>query len=164
MSIYATLWILKFPRTGDYYPGCEWVEVIAQGVPAHIGSPSPGCGYESRDPYAAFLPPAVLCPQDESEDELDDSPRLMRAVVFVTSATHKGTDRAGQEYVDPLLVLSGEEYSRTSFELLERSLCDALRGNVPRLIGTFAPPHGNWRAMFADGTVRELPQSESDTG
>jgi hypothetical protein len=32
MSIYATLWRLKFPRYGDDHTGCEWIEVMAQGV------------------------------------------------------------------------------------------------------------------------------------
>ena len=30
MSIYATLWHLQFPRHGDAYVGCEWVDVFAQ--------------------------------------------------------------------------------------------------------------------------------------
>lgn len=55
MSIYATLWHLRFPRHGDAYVGCDWVDVLAQGVPAHIGTPTPGYGYESEDPYEAFL-------------------------------------------------------------------------------------------------------------
>ena len=46
MSIYATLWTLKFPKDGNDYISCDWIEVMAQGVPAHIGSPTPGCGYE----------------------------------------------------------------------------------------------------------------------
>jgi hypothetical protein len=54
MSIYATLWKLKFPKDGDDFIGCDWIEVTAQGVPPPIGSPSPGSGYESGDPYAAF--------------------------------------------------------------------------------------------------------------
>jgi hypothetical protein len=37
MSIYATLWRLQFPRHGDAYVGCDWVDVLAQGVPAHVG-------------------------------------------------------------------------------------------------------------------------------
>jgi hypothetical protein len=49
MSFYATLWALKFPRFGDYPTGCEWVTVIAQGIPAHIGEGTP-------DPYSVFLP------------------------------------------------------------------------------------------------------------
>jgi hypothetical protein len=59
MSIYATLWWLKFPRCGDDYVGCEWIRVTAQGVPAHVGTPTLGFGYEDGDPYAEFLPPAV---------------------------------------------------------------------------------------------------------
>ena len=59
MSIYATLWSLQFPRYGDYYVGCEWIRVTAQGVPAHIGTPTRGFGYEEGDPYAEFLPPAM---------------------------------------------------------------------------------------------------------
>jgi hypothetical protein len=58
VNIYATLWHLQFPRHGDTYRGCEWVEVLAQGVPAHIGTPTPGHGYESGDPCESFLPPA----------------------------------------------------------------------------------------------------------
>ena len=42
MSIYTTLWQLRFPRTGDACEGCEWVDVFAQGVPAHIGTPTAG--------------------------------------------------------------------------------------------------------------------------
>lgn len=44
MSIYATQWILKFPKYGDAHSGCEWVTVIGQGVPAHIGTPTFGYG------------------------------------------------------------------------------------------------------------------------
>ncbi len=59
MSIYATLWTLKFPREGDETLGGEWITVRAQAVPAHIGTPTPRHGYEGGDPYAAFLPPPV---------------------------------------------------------------------------------------------------------
>jgi hypothetical protein len=59
LSIYATHWTLRFPRYGDDHPGCEWVEGVGQGVPAHIGTPSPGYGYEQGDPYASFLPPVL---------------------------------------------------------------------------------------------------------
>jgi len=62
MSIYATLWILKFPAHGDEYSDCEWETVMAQGVPGHIGTPTEGHGYESCDPYAGFLPPAIPMP------------------------------------------------------------------------------------------------------
>ena len=52
----VTLWTLRFPSEGDCFTGCEWIEVMAQGVPPHIGSPTPGAGYEEGDPFAAFLP------------------------------------------------------------------------------------------------------------
>ena len=93
MSIYATLWALKFPKFGEYHYACEWTEVIAQGVPPHIGSPTPGFGYERGDPFVDFLPPAVeVSPEGEAE--------YMRAVVFVTEHTRKGTPRSGQEHVE----------------------------------------------------------------
>src|SRR5437016_14323346 len=104
MSIYATLWWLQFPRYGDEYIGCEWIRVTAQGVPAHVGTPTPGFGYEDCDPYAEFLPSAVeVNPNGDSE--------FMRAVVIITEETKKGTARSGQEYANPLLVLSGREYA-----------------------------------------------------
>lgn len=84
MSIYATLWWLQFPRYGDDYIGCEWITVSAQGVPAHIGTPTRGFGYEDGDPYAAFLPPPV-------EVNAEGDSEFMRAVVVVTGETQKGT-------------------------------------------------------------------------
>lgn len=60
MSIYATIWSLRFPRHGDHYVGCEWIEVTAQGVPAHVGTPTLAFGYEDGDPYAEFLPPPIV--------------------------------------------------------------------------------------------------------
>lgn len=91
LSIYTTLWQLRFLRLGDACEGCEWVDVFAQGVPAHLGTPTPGSGYEAGDPYAAFLPPPLRIGVDGSEDRL-------RAVVFVTGDTKKGTSRAAQKY------------------------------------------------------------------
>ena len=122
MSIYATLWKLKFPKEGDEHMDCEWIEVIAQAVPPHIGSSTPGNGYESGDPFAAFLPPAI-------ETDADGLAPHHRAVVFVTEHSIKGTERAGQEYVSPLLVLTGKAYAQIQFEELHRRICDALRGN-----------------------------------
>lgn len=49
MSIYATLWALRFPKFGQYYVDSDWVTVVAQGVPAHVGD-------EGADPYGSFLP------------------------------------------------------------------------------------------------------------
>lgn len=149
MSIYATFWKLKFPAEGDDYPGCKWVTVTAQGVPAHIGSPTPGSGYEVADPYAGFLPPPV--PTNEAGEA-----GHMRAVVFVREGTRKGTARSPQEYVSPLLVLTGEEYASMTFETLRARICDALRGEKPRVVATFLVPGERVRLLLEDGTSREV--------
>jgi hypothetical protein len=153
MSIYATLWSLKFPREGDDHTGCEWVEVIAQGVPSHIGVPDPDVPGDATDPYASFLPPPVVSPDD-------DSP--MRAVVFVTKGTPKGTDRSGQEYVSPLLVLTGREYATMPCADLHAKICDALRGDRPRLVAESRGRDGAVRFLFEDGSVRELDPRDRD--
>src|ERR1022692_5336904 len=102
MSIYATLWSLKFPKFGDDHIGCDWIRVTAQGVPPHIGSPTPGMGYEDGDPFADFLPPPVTTNEDGDAAH-------MRAVVIITEETRKGTPQNGQEYINPLLTITGEE-------------------------------------------------------
>jgi len=142
MSIYATLWRLKFPKNGDDCLGCEWIEVIAQGVPSHIGSSTPGYGYEEGDPYADFLPPPV-------ETDENGEAEYLRAVVFVTEGTPKGTARRAQEYVNPLLVLTGKEYVTLTFEDLHTRICDALRGDKPRVIAQYLKP-GGVRIVFED--------------
>ncbi|HSB33073.1 MAG TPA: hypothetical protein VLG39_01315 [Nitrospirota bacterium] len=58
----------------------------------------------------------------------------MRAVVFVTEFTPKGTDRSSQEYQNPLLVLSGEEYSAIMFSDPYDRICSALRGNQAPIV------------------------------
>ena len=135
MSIYATLWKLKFPKEGDEHSDCEWIEVTAQAVPPHVGSPTPGNGYENGDPYAAFLPRAL-------ETDADGLAKFNRAVVFVTEYTIKGTERSGQEYACPLLVLTGDEYSRITFEELHQRICDALRGNRSPVVAEVFLPDG----------------------
>ena len=135
MSIYATLWKLKFPKEGDDHSGCDWIEVTAQAVPPHIGSPTPGNGYEEGDPFAEFLPPAV-------QTDSDGLAQYNRAVVFVTEYTIKGTERSGQEYASPLLVLTGEEYAKIPFEELHRQICDALRGNRAPVTAEIFLPDG----------------------
>ena len=149
MSIYATLWRLKFPRYGDDHTGCEWVVVIAQGVPPHIGTPTSGFGYEAGDPCAAFLPPAIAMPPADGD-------RAMRAVVFVAEGTPKGTVRSPQEYVSPLLVLSGREYGAIPFAELHERICDALRGARPRCVGESWGPDGSVRLMFEDDSARDI--------
>ena len=144
MSIYATLWHLRFPQHGDASVGCEWVDVLAQGVPAHIGTPTPSYGYESGDPFEAFLPPAVRIEGGASEDDL-------RAVVFVVSTSMKGTARSGQEYESPLLVLTGAEYAAMPFQVLHDRLCTALRGTRPQLALEVIGPDSTTAIVFDDG-------------
>ena len=154
MSIYTTLWHLLFPRYGDAYVGCEWVHVFAQGVPAHLGTPT--LGYESGDPFAAFLPPALRIEDDVSEDDL-------RAVVFVASASKKGTARSGQEYELPLLVLAGTEYAEMPFQELHDRLCSALRGTRPRLALEVFQPGGNAALVFEDGSITPITVDNDST-
>jgi hypothetical protein len=149
MSIYATLWKLKFPTGGDDFHGCDWIEVTAQGVPPHVGSPSPGAGYERGDPFGAFLPPPVPV------DAEGYAPH-MRAVVFVTEFTKKGTERSAQEYQSPLLVLTGEEYDETTFAELHERLCSALRGNRAPVVAQIFRPNGSTEI------IRDLPKNSGE--
>lgn len=123
MSIYATLWHLRFPRAVASGADDEWIDVFAQGVPAHIGTPTEGYGYESGDPYESILPPALRIEGDVFEHSL-------RAVVFVDLRAEKGTTRPGQEYDAPLLVLTGAEYAAITFEALHDRICAALDGDL----------------------------------
>lgn len=102
MSIYATVAELGFKRGGD----STYFEILAQAVPPHIVDV--GQGWD-------FLPPPV-----------DPQGRLFRAVFFVVCDDSKGTARSGQEYPNPLLRLTGQEYHDIRFiELIDR-LEDAL--------------------------------------
>jgi hypothetical protein len=157
VSIYATLWHLQFPRHGDSYAGCEWIEVLAQGVPAHVGTPTPGYGYKSGDPFASFLPPALRIGEGASEDDF-------RAVVFVTNLSKKGTSRSGQEYESPLLVLAGADYAAMPFQTLHDQPCDALRGDRPRLVLEMFGGDGRATLMFEDGSTRPGPSTTQRTG
>lgn len=140
MSIYATVWALKFPKEGDEHHGCEWIAVTAQAVPAHIGAPTAGCGYEEGDPFAAFLPPAL-------ETDAEGEPPFHRAVVFVSEHSLKGTTRSAQEYVSPLLVLTGEEYVQITFEELHRRICDSLRENRAPVVAEILLPDGKLKII-----------------
>jgi hypothetical protein len=121
------------------------IKVRAQSVPAHIGSPTPGQGYETGDPFAAFLPPAM-------ETDPDGDAPFPRAVVFVTEHSLKGTERSAQEYVSPLLVLSGEEYAKMTFEELHRRLCEMLLGNRAPVIAQVLLPDGTHKVIRARTT------------
>jgi hypothetical protein len=138
MSIYATLWALQFPRFGQFHIGCEWVIVIAQGVPAHVGAEVP-------DPYSSFLP---ALPNSVAID--------LRAVVFVVEGTAKGTIRSAQEYSAPLFVLSGVEYASVTFSALHTRLCEALRGGRPRLVGEVMQPDGSLKLIFENESIASI--------
>jgi hypothetical protein len=146
MSIYATLWSLKFPRYGDDYIGCEWIRVTAQGVPGHVGTATRGFGYEEGDPYAEFLPPPV-------EVNADGDSEFMRAVVIITEEAQKSTSRSPQEYVDPLLVLSGQAYASLSFVDLHTRICDALRGTGPQVVAQSFTADDEIQLILSDGRV-----------
>lgn len=134
MSIYATLWTIQLQDPASPFTSPRWVKVTAQAVPPHIGSPTPGCGYEGGDPYGDFLPPPV-------ETDEDGQAPYNRAVVFVTDHTEKGTERNGQEYVDPLLVLTGEEYATVPFQVLLGKLEEAIRSG-PRVVAEYVDSEG----------------------
>jgi len=102
MSIYATLTEIGIKRFGDK----DFVDILVQGVPAHI---------DYVGPEWEFLPPPV-----------DPDGTFVRAVFFVESGDEKGTDRCGQEYVRPLLMLTGKEYEEIRFVDLMTRLEDAL--------------------------------------
>jgi hypothetical protein len=124
------------------------VRVFGQGVPAHVGTPTEGHGYESGDPYSGFLPPAV--PITDREET------MLRAIVIVRESTEK----IGQEYISPLLVLSGQEYSALSFQSLHDRICDALRGSRPRLIAELIEPTGERRLLFENDPAKR-PENEN---
>lgn len=145
MSIYATLWRLRFPRYGDFHSGCEWIEVVAQGVPAFVGA-SP----EEDDPYGEFLPPPIESATDENE---------YRAIVFVTPETQKGNVGSPEEYDSPLLVLTGAEYGEISFAALHGRLCAALRGSRPKFLAQIGLTDGAVKVLFDDGTSKIVRKS-----
>lgn len=102
MSIYATLIHFGIRRFGDK----SMIEIFAQAVPAHI---------DYTGPQWDFLPPPV-----------DPEGNIPRAVFFVEPTDGKGTERCGQEYVRPILALTGNEYSEIGFVDLMRRLEEAL--------------------------------------
>jgi hypothetical protein len=78
----------------------------------------------------------------------------MRAVVFVTEATPKGSAPSPQEYVRPLLVLPGHEYATIPFGERHRMICELLRGDRPRLAAEVRRPDGGSRLLLEDGSVQ----------
>ena len=119
MSIYATIGEIGIRRFGDQ----SMIDIMIQAVPAHI---------EYLGPEWDFLPPPV-----------DPNGETNRAVVFVERGTTKGTDRCGQEYLRPLLMLSGSEYQKIGFAALLNRLEEALDKKYgSRPIAIFYGPEG----------------------
>jgi|SRR5437899_2208602 len=137
MSIYATLWEIQVPRR--HFFDTEWVRICAQSVPAHIGHPSE---YPGGDPFAAFLPPIV----PEYDPKTGEAP-YDRAVVIVQEGRER---KDGQRYVDPLMTLTGEEYSQITFkELLDR--IHKAVGWDDEVVGMFLTPSGERKIIRKDG-------------
>jgi len=67
----------------------------------------------------------------------------------------KGTERSGQEYASPLLVLTGKEYAKITFEDLHERICTALRGNRQPIIAEILAPDGSRTILRAP---REKPK------
>ncbi len=129
MSIYATLWQIQLPKRFDFDD--EWVTVFAQAVPPHIGHPS---YYPKGDPYADFLPPVM------SGFDVDDEANRekFRAVVIVREDR---SEKDGQRYVDPMIVMTGEEYWRSTFDELISRIEDAM-GWTNEIVGFGLGPDG----------------------
>jgi len=125
MSIYATLTEIGIKRFGDK----AFVDVLIQGVPPHI---------DYVGPQWDFLPPPV-----------DPDGAVMRAVVFVEAGDDKGTQRGAQEYVRPLLMLTGKEYEGIRFVDLMTRLEDALDAKYgERPAGIYIDPGGTERKLY----------------
>ena len=106
MSIYCTLWALHFPSDGLGFRDDKdaGIEVFAQAVPSHIQN------------VVTWLPKPVR----------DPGP-YHRAVVITTDYDSKGTKRSGQEYRNPLLVVTGKEYASWTVDTLYERVCHALQ-------------------------------------
>ena len=84
--------------------------------------------------------------------DADGNAPFHRAVVIVTEYSIKGTERSGQEYASHLLLLTGEQYARMTFEELHERICDALRGNRSPVV---------IEVMLLDGTHKIIRQEKS---
>lgn len=144
MSIYATGWSLRLPvdvrcapeeqDATAYGPGADisgpgtptrerWVEVYFQHVPNHINEEN-GYGWD-------YLPPFVHqdgCVRNLHAVTFQEPPWIDcecgDRCVFVLDDDHE--EKIGQQYTEPLLVLSGAEYETAGFEYLMRRLSEAL--------------------------------------
>jgi hypothetical protein len=125
MSIYATLATIGVERFGDE----SLIKLFIQAVPAHI---------DYVGEQWAFLPPPV-----------DPEGITPRAVFIVEAGEEKGTERCGQEYVRPLLMLTGSEYEAIKFVDLLRRIEGALDKRYGRRpLAIFLTPDGKEKKFY----------------
>jgi len=55
--------------------------------------------------------------------------------------------------VNPLLILSGQDYASISFEKLHERICDALRGKGPKVVMQSFTGDGGVQLILSDGRV-----------
>ena len=113
MSIYGTDFTFALVDDIEEWPRRVMVQVVASFI-------------ADDGPDWSFLPPPRLGIEEE------DGYEHPRAAVFVLDETEKGTERNGQEYVSPLLTLTGEEYETLSFREVMGRLEDALAKRLGR--------------------------------
>ena len=82
---------------------------------------------------------------------MPDFGRLVERVDLCVDDRGRARDDAS-----PLLVLSGKAYVAIPFGVLHARLCDALRGNRPRLAAEVLLPGGSTRLVFEDGSVVDV--------
>jgi hypothetical protein len=134
MSIYAGGWTIQVEdeARGGFWSD-DWVKVWAQFVPNHINEQNgysgpgwdewlpafvhqPGCHMRT---FTYYTKPTEVEWVHQHCDESDpaavknvsyDCECGARAVFICDDLTTKGTERNGQEYINPVLVLTGAEY------------------------------------------------------
>ena len=62
--------------------------------------------------------------------------------------------------MDPLLILTGEEYQRSTFDALHTRICDALRGPRSGVVMEVWGADGSVRLMMRDGSSLVLSPEE----
>lgn len=73
------------------------------------------------------IPPAVVTNEDSDAG-------FIRVFVSITEKTENGTVRHPRDYSNPLLMLDGKPYASMRCGELRSHICNALRGDRPRLV------------------------------
>lgn len=114
-----------------------WVEVWCQSVPNHINEQNGygGPGFDEWLPAFVHEPGCVMrttkIRHRSGTDDYYDCDCGDRAYVICDRLTTKGTPRCGQEYVNPLMVLTGPEYRAISWAEMLARLEDAVAARTP---------------------------------